>query len=115
MRKLIFAAALAALLPAQWATAGDGKLNANQLRNLAPGAYHVAVNSAISVNVNVHLFSNGRMTGEAGTQHDSGNWHIVGNRLCIAWSKWLSGQTKCSSLQNQNGTLVGDGLTITHI
>ena len=55
---------------------------------------------------------NGRITGDAGGQHDTGQWHIAGDRLCISWSKWLGGQMKCSALTSQNGALVGDGLTI---
>jgi hypothetical protein len=110
MRKLILACALAAFLPLQGAQAGEGKLSANQLRGLAPGSYQVAVMAVVSLNVK--LYSNGRITGDTGNQKDTGQWHIAGDRLCIAWSKWLGGQMKCAALTNQNGALVGDGLTI---
>ena len=113
MRKLILACGLFAFLPLQWAHAGEAKLSANQLKSLAPGAYEVAVMDVVSLSV--RLYSSGRITGDAGGQHDTGQWHIAGDRLCIAWSKWLGGQMKCSALSNQNGALVGDGLTIKRI
>jgi len=112
MRKLTLACALFAFLPFHGAEAGEGKLSANQLRGLAPGSYEVALSM---ISVSVRLYSNGRISGDAGTQQDTGHWQIVGDRLCIAWSKWLGGQMKCSALSNQNGALVGDGLTIKRI
>jgi hypothetical protein len=113
MRKMFLACALFASLPLLGAHAGEAKLSANQLRGLAPGAYEVAVMDVVSLSV--RLYSSGRITGDAGGQHDTGQWHIAGDRLCISWSKWLGGQMKCSALTSQNGALVGDGLTIKRI
>lgn len=112
MRKLALACALCAFLPLHGAEAGEGKLSAIQLRGLAPGSYVVALTM---ISLNVRLYSNGRISGDTGGQQDTGHWQVVGDRLCIAWSKWLGGQTKCSTLSGQNGALVGDGLTIKRV
>ena len=113
MRKVMFLAGALSLLPLQAIAAGDGKLSAHELRGLAPGAYQVAVMALVSLSVK--LYPNGLITGQTGANHDQGRWHIVGDRLCITWSKWLGGQMRCSALSNQNGALVGDGLTIKRI
>ncbi|MDE2384253.1 MAG: hypothetical protein KGO53_06510 [Alphaproteobacteria bacterium] len=113
MRKTLLACAFAAVLPFHGAMAGDAKLSASQLRGLAPGAYEVAVMDVVSLNV--RLFANGKIVGDTGGQHDTGHWHVAGDRLCISWSKWLGGQMRCSSLSDQNGALIGNGLTIKRI
>jgi hypothetical protein len=112
MIKFCFGLILAAPLLLASAKA-EPTLTALQLRALAPGSYDVEVMDSVSLTVK--LFKNGKMAGELGNDSDTGRWRVSGNRLCIVWTKWLRGETRCSTLVRQEGELKGDGLSIRRI
>lgn len=60
----------------------------------------------------VLLLSNGTILGSAKGTIDTGHWTVSGNKICIGWSKELSGSTRCSSLLWAAGYHQGSGFTI---
>ena len=81
-----------------------------QLKNLIPGRYKVTL-MGVS-NMTVLLRSNGTILGSAKGTIDNGHWTLSGNKICIGWSKWLSGSTRCSSLLRAAGYYQGSGFTM---
>ena len=78
------------------ARAGAGKtLSASQIRAMFPGTY---VGTYGKTPVNIKANSNGSLRGIAEGRHDQGRWSIVGNKLCVAWTVWGSGKTKCKTV-----------------
>ena len=111
LRKPLLAAAAACLLSSA-AFAGEA-LSPSELRQLAPGRY--AVNVMGLVNMTVSMRPNGVIVGIARGEQDSGVWRVQGQKLCIAWNKWNSGKTSCSSLFGGDGSYRGGGLSIRRI
>ncbi len=108
----MFAAAFAAGMLSTAALAGDA-LSPNELRKLAPGRYAVNVMGLVSMTVSMR--PNGVITGQAKGEKDRGFWHVQGQKLCIAWSKWNSGKTSCAALKGGDGAYQGGGLSIRRI
>ena len=107
---LVAAMALVALsLPS---FAGD-KLSPSEIRQLAPGRYAVSVLGVVSMTVS--LRPNGTMTGLADGEKDSGVWTVRGQKLCVAWNKWVGGKQRCASLSGGNGSYSGGGLYLRKI
>jgi hypothetical protein len=108
MRKAVFAWFLTIFM-ASSAMAGDTSiLSQLQLRNLFPGNFTAVVNGAVIVKIVAR--SNGTMIGEMTGKQDSGRWSVVGGKLCIVWSTWLSGKTSCSSVKSGDGWYLGNGV-----
>ena len=84
-----------------------------QLKSLAPGRYKVTV-MGVS-NMIVTLRGNGTIFGAAKGAKDNGHWKLSGNKICIAWNKWLGSGTRCSGLTREAGYYQGSGFTITPI
>ena len=94
------------------AMAGD-KLGPSELKRLAPGRYLVTLANAMSLTVVMR--ANGTVHGSTGRNSDSGRWMLDGSRLCIGFSKWLGGNTRCSSLSVEQGYYQGNGFTFRRI
>jgi hypothetical protein len=108
-----FAAALIVAALATPVIAGD-KLNANELRGLAPGRYAVSIYGLVSLTIN--LQPGGGISGVTNkTKRDTGVWTVQGEKLCIRWTKWLKGKQRCAGLSGGNGTYSGGGLYIREI
>jgi hypothetical protein len=88
-----------------------GTLGPAQLKNLAPGRYKVTLMGVSSMTVT--LRSNGTVFGAAKDANDNGHWNLSGNKICIAWNKWLGGSVHCSGLISKAGYYQGSGFTIT--
>jgi hypothetical protein len=114
MNRFVTAMIMAGLIFSQLpsAIAGD-TLGPAQLKNLAPGRYKVTL-MGVS-NMTVTLRSNGTVFGAAKGAIDSGHWNLSGNKICIAWNKWLGGRARCSGLISEAGYYQGSGFTITPI
>lgn len=91
----------------------DDKLSQNELRKLVPGRY--AVNVMGLFDMTVAIRANGIIVGQAKGEKDRGFWTIQGEKLCIAWSKWQGGKTRCAALTGDNGSYRGGGLSIRRI
>jgi hypothetical protein len=114
MNHFFKAAAAAGLIFVQTSLAQAGStLGAAELKSLVPGRYQVTL-MGVS-NITITLRANGSMLGTAKSQRDTGHWNLSGNKICIAWNKWLGGQAHCSSLVTQAGYYQGSGFTIRRI
>ena len=114
MNRFITAVIMVSLTFTQLPSAIAGvPLAAAQLKNLAPGRYKVTLMGVSSMTVT--LQSNGTVFGAAQGAIDRGHWKLSGNKICIAWNKWLGGNVNCSSLTNEAGYYQGSGFTITPI
>jgi hypothetical protein len=107
------AAALTLLLAfSTGAFAGD-KLGPTELKRLVPGRYLVTLSNA--VNLTVVMRANGTVSGTTKSDADTGKWMLDGSRLCIGFTKWLGGNTRCSALISQAGYYQGNGFTFRRI
>lgn len=82
-----------------------------QLKSLVPGRYKVTL-MGVS-NMTVSLRRNGTIFGVAKGEIGRGHWRLSGNKICIAWDKWLGGRDRCSGLVSEAGYYQGSGFTIT--
>jgi len=111
--KTTFAAALILAALASPGFAGE-KLNAQQLRGLAPGKYAVSIYGLVKLNINMQ--SSGSITGTTSKQKtDTGFWSVSGEKLCIRFNRWLKGKQRCTALSGDKGTYSGGGLYIRKI
>ncbi len=90
------------------AHAGQPLTSAN-LQHMVPGSYQVVLMG--TVNMTVTMRSNGTMLGATKTEKDHGHWNLSGDKLCLAWNKWLGGQLHCSGLVSQGSYYQGNGFT----
>ena len=97
MKHLITAMIMAGLIFVQIPSAIAGMpLGSAQLKSLTPGHYKVTL-LGVS-NMTDLLRGNGTIFGVAKGEIDEGHWRLSGNKICIAWNKWLGSGTRCSSL-----------------
>lgn len=87
------------------------KLGPDQLQHLAPGRYNITLMGVSSMTVT--LRKNGTILGIAKGESDKGHWNLSGDKICIAWNKWLGGSPHCSELISQAGYYQGSGFTVT--
>ena len=114
MKLYLFGIILAGLIFSSLPSAFAGvPLGPAQLEKLAPGRYRVTLLGVTSITVS--LRTNGTVFGSAQGAIDSGHWKLNGNKICIAWSKWLDGSARCSGLSSEPGYYQGNGFTITPV
>jgi hypothetical protein len=111
--KTPFAAALVLAAIATPTLAAD-KLNAKELRGLAPGSYAVSVMGLVKMTVSLH--PGGGLSGVTSKKkRDTGVWSVRGERLCVRFNRWLQGTQRCAALSGDNGSYSGGGLYIRKI
>ncbi len=111
--KTPFATALVVAALVSPSFAGD-KLNASELRGLAPGSYAVSVYGLVKMTVS--LRSGGAISGTTSKRKsDNGVWSVSGEKLCIRFNRWLKGRQRCAALSGDNGVYSGGGLYIRKI
>jgi hypothetical protein len=108
MRKAVISAFLTIFMASSAMASDTSILSQLELRNLFPGTFTAVVNGAVVVKIVAR--SNGTMIGEMTGKQDSGRWSVVGGKLCIVWSTWLSGKASCSSVKSGNGWFLGNGV-----
>jgi len=98
MKTTVFAAAAAMgmLCLAASAQAGDQSLNAGAIQGLFPGYYKAEVMGGYTLLIAAK--ANGRLEGKAFGHEDKGRWTVVGDRLCVSWSRWTDGKSKCGDI-----------------
>jgi hypothetical protein len=99
---------LAALSVTVWSgQASSQPLNQKQVSSLFPGRYVVKVMGAIDLQV--HMQSNGTLTGLSLGQRDQGRWSVESGKLCITWNTWNKGRKDCSTLSRDGAKVKGKG------
>ena len=111
MRNLVFAAAAsAALLTAKFAldgyyisaSAGElSTLSKRQLNSLFPGEFQVVAHGLLKLHIIAS--SDGTLLAHQVGKSDTGQWEVRADRLCIKFSSWLKGRTRCSRVSENAG------------
>jgi hypothetical protein len=111
MRNLVFAAAAsAALLTATFAlngyyisaSAGElSTLSKRQLNSLFPGEFQVVAHGLLKLHIIAS--SDGTLLAHRVGKSDTGQWEVRADRLCIKFSNWLKGRTRCSRVSENAG------------
>ncbi len=82
-------------------------LDQKQVRSLFPGRYVVKVMGTIDLQV--HMQSNGTVSGLSLGQRDQGRWSVESGKLCITWNTWNKGRKDCSTLSREGSKVKGRG------
>jgi len=95
-------AAIISVSAACGTASAESRLSGKEIRSLFPGNFQARVDNAMNVTVRAH--ANGTLAGELMGRRDTGIWSINGNQLCIRWSVWLGGTTKCRYVERAGNT-----------
>ncbi len=87
----LFVFALAGAAPASAET-----LSAGAIKKLFPGTYQARVDGHT---VTIRARANGTMTGSVMIASDKGRWWVKGNALCVKFSSWGDGKTRCGAIK----------------
>jgi hypothetical protein len=95
-------AAMLVLAPlASYAAHAGGMLSERELQLLFPGRFEAVVKGTLTISVTA--MSNGSLIAEFLTKADTGQWSIRSGKLCIRFSSWLDGRTRCSPVVEDGG------------
>ena len=72
-----------------------------ELRQLFPGKFHAIAHGLIIVSITA--LADGSLIAQRSGKSDSGSWNIRSGQLCIKFSKWLKGRTRCSTVTEKAG------------
>jgi hypothetical protein len=72
------------------------QLNQEAIRALFPGTFDVSYKH--KTNFVVTARANGSLSGRLAGITDQGTWSVRGQKLCIAFSMWHEGRTKCKDV-----------------
>jgi hypothetical protein len=103
---LLFAATLtfesntAVIAPSQAAEVAT-RVSEHQLRQLFPGQFHAIARGLIRVKITA--LADGSLVAQQIGKSDTGTWNIRSGQLCIKFSKWLKGRTRCSAVTEKAG------------
>jgi len=111
MRNLVFAAAASATLltatlalDGHYISASAGELSTlskRQLNSLFPGEFQVVAHGLLKLHIIAS--SDGTLLAHQAGKSDTGEWDIRADRLCIKFSNWLKGRTRCSRVSENAG------------
>ena len=72
-----------------------------ELRQLFPGKFRAIAHGLIKVSITA--LADGSLIAQRLGNSDSGSWNIRSGQLCIKFSKWLKGRTRCSTVTERAG------------
>jgi hypothetical protein len=72
-----------------------------ELRQLFPGQFQVVVRGFLKVHITASR--DGSLFARQIGKSDTGRWAIRAGTLCIRFSKWLKGRTRCSPVTERAG------------
>jgi hypothetical protein len=72
-----------------------------ELRQLFPGQFHAVAHGLLKVSIRAR--ADGSLTAQQVGKSDTGTWNIRSGQLCIKFSKWLKGRTRCSTVTEKAG------------
>jgi hypothetical protein len=102
LRLLPIAAALTTFGFLTAAAAGASEqLSGRELQQLFPGRFQAIVQGSFVVSITARR--DGSLFAEFMSRTDTGHWSIRSDKLCIKFSKWLSGRTSCSAVVEEAG------------
>ena len=77
------------------------KLSAGELRQLFPGRFHAIAHGFLKIKITA--LADGSLFAQQIGKSDTGIWNIRSGQLCIKFSKWLKGRTRCSKVTERAG------------
>ena len=89
-----------AIAPSQAAEAAT-KVSERELRQLFPGQFHAIARGLLKVSITA--LADGTLFAQQVGKSDTGIWNIRSGQLCIKFSKWLKGRTRCSTVTEKAG------------
>ena len=101
MKSFLFLAVTSALVVGAVPAAQAMQLNQEAIRGLFPGTFDVSFKHKTYFVVTAH--ANGSMSGRMAGMADQGSWSVRGQKLCIAFSRWNEGRTKCKDVFFEGG------------
>ena len=96
MKALLSLAISIVLLAAAVPPALARQLDRDAIRALFPGTFDVSYKHKTYFVVTAR--ANGTMTGRMAGLSDHGSWSVSGQKLCISFSRWNEGRTKCKNV-----------------
>jgi hypothetical protein len=92
--------ATAVIAPSQAAEVAT-KVSERELRQLFPGQFRAIAHGLVKVSITA--LADGSLTARQVDKSDTGSWNIRSGQLCIKFSTWLKGRTKCSAVTEKAG------------
>lgn len=106
--KCVVAAAVAACLMSGSSVADAGeRLSDKEIKRLMPGRIHAEV---LGNKIAMTARAGGRLVARWADDRDTGVWRVSDGKLCITFSKWLSGATRCSAVTRSGGWFSAAGV-----
>jgi hypothetical protein len=77
------------------------QVSERELRQLFPGQFQAIALGFLKVNITI--LADGSLFAQQIGKSDTGVWKIRSGQLCIRFSKWLKGRTRCSTVTEKAG------------
>jgi hypothetical protein len=84
------------------------QLSRRELQQLFPGHFEAVVQGILVVSITARR--DGSLLAEFMSRADTGHWSIRSGKLCIRFSKWLDGRTRCSMVVEEAGWYRSDNI-----
>jgi hypothetical protein len=84
------------------------QLSRRELQQLFPGHFEAIVQGILVVSITARR--DGSLFAEFMSRADTGHWSIRSGKLCIRFSKWLDGRTRCSMVVEEAGWYRSDNI-----
>jgi hypothetical protein len=77
------------------------RVSESELRQLFPGRFNAIAHGFLKVKITA--LADGSLFAQQIGKSDTGIWKIRSGELCIKFSKWLKGRTRCSEVTEKAG------------
>jgi hypothetical protein len=91
----------AVITSSSYAAETVSKLSAGELRQLFPGRFHAIAHGFLKIKITAR--ADGSLLAQQIGKSDTGVWKIRSGQLCIKFTKWLKGRTRCSEVTEKAG------------
>jgi len=98
---VMFVCCPSALINSSHAAEAVSKVSEGELRQLFPGRFSAIAHGFLKVKITA--LADGSLLAQQMGKTDTGIWKIRSGQLCIKFSKWLKGRTRCSAVTEQAG------------
>src|SRR5688572_28023141 len=98
---VMFVSYPSAVITSSHAAEAASEVSEAELRQLFPGRFSAIAHGFLKVQITA--LADGSLVAQQIGKSDTGIWKIRSGQLCIKFSKWLKGQTKCSAVTEQAG------------
>jgi hypothetical protein len=76
-------------------------ISALELRQLFPGRFQAIARGIVKIRIVAS--ADGSLYAQQIGKSDTGVWSVRADRLCIRFTRWLKGRTRCSRVTEQSG------------